>query len=66
MIGEPEMIQELQRAAEQGNADAQFILGYAYESGEGVPQDDKEAFKWHRKAAEQGNAQAQSNLDLLT
>src|SRR5205809_3510815 len=27
------------RAAEQGNADAQSILGAAYEKGEGVPQD---------------------------
>ena len=35
-----------------------------YASGEGVPEDDKEAVKWYRLAAEQGYAQAQYNLGL--
>ena len=51
--------------AEQGDADAQFDLGLAYYSGQGVPQDDKEAVKWFRKVAEQGNAKAQSNLGVM-
>ena len=33
--------------AEQGNADAQFILGYMYANGKGVPQDYKTALKWY-------------------
>ena len=45
-----------------GNADAQFLLGYAYDFGEGVEQDFVEAVKWYRLAAEQGNADAQSSL----
>ena len=46
-------------AAEQGDADAQFTLGFRYEYGLGVPQDDAEAVRWYRLAAEQGNASAQ-------
>ena len=34
------------KAAEQGHAPAQFNLGDMYRDGEGVPQDDVEAFKW--------------------
>ncbi len=55
----------LRMAAEQGNADAQHILGVIYQSGQGVPQDNLEAAKWFRKAAEQGNADAQFNLGLM-
>ena len=51
--------------AEQGDADAQFVLGVMYKNGQGVTQDYKEAVKWWRKAAEQGYAKAQSNLGLM-
>ena len=50
------------KAAEQGDANAQFLLGYMYEVGDGVPEDDTEAVKWFRKAAEQGHDAAQYNL----
>ena len=50
------------KAAEQGDATAQFLLGYMYEVGDGVPEDDTEAVKWFRKAAEQGHDAAQYNL----
>ncbi len=33
-----------------------------YNNGQGVPQDQPEAFKWYLKAAEQGNALGQNNL----
>jgi hypothetical protein len=49
-------------AAENGNADAQWTLGYSYDEGKGIPKDDAEAVKWYRKAAEQGHADAQFNL----
>jgi hypothetical protein len=52
------------KAAEQGNAPAQYHLGLAYSIGEGVPQDYAEAARWYRKAAEQGHAAAQYNLAL--
>ena len=50
------------KAADQGHADAQFNLGYAYAYGQGVPQDYAQAVAWYRKAADQGNAHAQNNL----
>ena len=51
--------------AEQGNAEAQWRLGFMYEQGKGVPQDYSEAAKWYRLAAEQGNAPAQLGLGTL-
>ena len=54
-----------QKAAEQGDASAQFNLGLIYRKGKGVTQDYKEAIKWFRKAAEQGDAEAQFNLGLI-
>ena len=55
-------IQKLQKEAQQGNADAQVELGYAYYNGEGVTKDDKQAVIWFRKAAEKGNMLGQANL----
>jgi len=49
------------KAAEQGDAEAQYILGLCYAYGGGVPQDDEEAIKWIRKAAAQWHEKA-SNL----
>ncbi len=50
--------------AEQGNAEAQYKLGVAYDNGEGVRQNDKEAVLWYRRAADQGFAKAQNSLGL--
>ena len=36
-------IEAIRTRANAGDADAQFGLGYMYETGEGVPQDDVEA-----------------------
>jgi hypothetical protein len=36
----------LDKSAEQGHAEAQFVLGMMYEDGEGVPKDDAEAYFW--------------------
>ena len=49
-------------SAEQGNANAQFLLGFMYYQGKGVLLDYKEAAKWYRLSAEQGDAIAQCNL----
>ena len=53
------------KAAEQGNAQAQFNLGVMYGLGQGVPHDDTQAVAWFLKAAEQGNAYAQTNLGVM-
>jgi TPR repeat protein len=39
------------RLADQGDALAQFSLGFMYDNGQGVLQDYAEAAKWYRKAA---------------
>jgi hypothetical protein len=58
-------LREWRPLAEQGDAGAQYNLGYMYGEGQGVSQDYKEAIKWYRKAAEQGNVDAQNNLGFL-
>ena len=48
----PEELEELKKHAENGNTVAQYNLGVVYYHAKGVPMDDEESFKWHRKAAE--------------
>jgi TPR repeat protein len=48
------------KAAEQGNAEAQYRLGHMYYDGKGVKQNRVAAVMWFVKAAEQGNAAAHS------
>ena len=59
---DPDPITELRRQAEQGDAPAQYMLGFRYNIGQGVPQDDAEAARWYRLAAEQGDDRAQIRL----
>ena len=56
---------EIQKKAEQGDAEAQFNLGVLYDSGEGEKQNRVKAAEWYRRAAEQGHAEAQSKLGTL-
>ena len=55
----------VRQAAEQGDATAQFNLGFMYANGEGVLKDNAEAVRWYRLAAEQGLASAQYNLGVM-
>ena len=59
-----EQIQQWQKAAEQGDAAAQYNLGIAYTIGSGVTLNHAEAVKWYSKAANQGNAKAQLSLGI--
>ena len=52
-------------AAEQGDANAQYVLGVLYENGLGVEQSNTEAAKWYRKAAEHGDTFAAKRLAKL-
>lgn len=56
---------EFRPFAEQGQVTAQYILGWIYQTGEGVAQDLAEAAKWYRRAADKGNADAQLALGSL-
>jgi TPR repeat protein len=51
--------------AEQGIAQAQYSLGYMYDNGEGVPENDTMSLRWYTQAAEQGHAKAQTNLGVM-
>jgi TPR repeat protein len=55
----------MRKAAEQGDASAQYNLGLMYASGLGTPQDYTQAAFWFRKAAEQGDTGAQRQLGYL-
>ena len=64
-LPEMEMQVLLARAAEQGNAHAQFRLGVMYEQGQGVRKNEGKALIWLRKAADQGNDDARSRLSCI-
>ena len=50
-----EAVEWFRKAAEQGEAHAQFMLGMCYFNGVGITQDKTEAVKWLQKAAKQGH-----------
>ena len=55
-------IQALIASANSGDTDAQFKLGSAYDTGQGVTRNADEAQKWYLMAAEAGNAEAQNSV----
>jgi TPR repeat protein len=58
-------ILEFTQVAEQGNAEAQLIVGKMYMIGQGAPVNTDQAMKWFRAAADQGNADAQFFLGSM-
>ncbi|HID81457.1 MAG TPA: sel1 repeat family protein [Chromatiales bacterium] len=48
-----------EKAAKQGDSNAQYNLGVMYGNGEGVMQNSKSAAKWFEQAAKQGHSGAQ-------
>jgi TPR repeat protein len=55
----------IQTGAEEGNPEAQYLLGVAYYQGDGVPQDYTKSFEWIHRSAEEGNVAAQGYLGGL-
>ena len=55
----------IMKAAEQGDAFAQYSLAYMYDNGEGTLKDLNKAFYWYSKAAEQGVANAQFDMAII-
>jgi hypothetical protein len=48
-------VAELRNRAEHGDAQAELVLGFSYSTGDDVPKDGDEAFKWWLRSAEDGN-----------
>lgn len=53
-------------AAREGDIEAQYNLGYMYETGWGVGTNDIEATRWYEQAATGGHDQAQLRLGMMT
>ena len=51
--------------AREGDAEAQYCLGYCYQSGEVVKRNMDEAIRWYTFAAMQGHMAAQHNLGCI-
>lgn len=58
-------LREFQPLAEAGDAKAQYLLGFMYANGFGLPNDEREALKWYRLAAEQGEVKSQYSLGVM-
>ena len=55
-------VSEITKAANQGDANAQYRLGICYFNGKGVRRNFVKAATWFRKAAEQGHDRAKYQL----
>ena len=51
-----------EKAADEGNVNAQYYIGKLYYKGKGIEKDYKKAFEYLKKAAEQGHVDAQYYL----
>ncbi len=60
-----EAVKWYRRAAELGNAEAQWRLGTRFEFGQGVYKNYAEAMKWYQLSANQGNTAAQWSVGKL-
>lgn len=54
------------KAAEQGDVEAQYTIGFMYANGEGVARDYLKAMFWLSKAAEQGDVASQFKVAQLS
>ncbi len=57
--------EKTKKAAELGDARAQFYLGWLYWQGYGIEEDYENALYWYIKAAEQGHMEAQRSLGVM-
>lgn len=61
----PRGIKLIRRAAEQGQVEAQYLLGMMYYGGTGVIQDFEEGARWIRKAADRGMTDAMYQMGIV-
>ena len=53
------------RSGKRGDAFSQFLVGLAYENGNGVPRDYTTALTWYRRAAAGGLAEGQRAVGVM-
>ncbi|MDP3652636.1 MAG: hypothetical protein Q8R67_13225 [Rhodoferax sp.] len=61
--GQEEAVKWLRKAADSGSANAQYLLGDAYEVGVGVAKDEMQAEHWWAKAAAAGSAAGRAKVE---
>lgn len=59
------MVHNIRISADRGYAEAQYMLGEMYTSGDEVVNDREQAVLWLKKAARQGHKEAKRELDRL-
>ena len=59
------VVEQIHKAAGQGDANCQYQFGEMYEKGKKVRRNENTARQWYRLAAEQGHVSAQFSLGLL-
>ena len=62
---EAEAVKWWLKAAEQGDTDAQYSLGYMYANDRGTDKDVAEAYKWYLLAAAQKDEGAKKEIEKL-
>lgn len=60
-----EAVRHLGPLAQQGNPDAQYLVGTMYANGDGLPQDVPRAERLFRAAAAQGHARAREQVEFM-
>lgn len=55
----------LKPLAQEGNSEAQCILGNIYHLGLGINPNIQEAIKWYQKSEKQGYSIAENNLNII-
>jgi TPR repeat protein len=58
-------IAQLEQAAQAGDPDAQYAMGYMYYEGKNLPEDKEAARNWIKRAAVQGQPQAMEAIRLI-
>ncbi|MBR6038426.1 MAG: sel1 repeat family protein [Candidatus Methanomethylophilaceae archaeon] len=57
-ITDEELVSAIKGMADEGDPDAQYVLGTAYQYGLGLEHSDEKSFEWYRKTIDQGHLPA--------
>ena len=61
---ETDSLEDIIKASQTGDPEAQYKLGAAYSFGNGLPKNDIKSIEWLTRAAQQGQSEAQFELGL--